>query len=101
MSAEDVESGVRVTLYTCPFLLIGGGSCTYKTSDRSRLLHHIAASVFGATHRGAITDICAEDYPWMTRLAYVYGAVSVFEGAVASSRTQLDLSYFESLVSQV
>ena len=37
MSVEDVATGVRLPLYSCPFF-----GCNAHFSDRTRFLHHVA-----------------------------------------------------------
>ena len=45
MSAEDLNVGMKLPLYSCPFL-----DCNFTTDDRHRFLHHVAGSAMDATH---------------------------------------------------
>ena len=74
MSVEDLATGVQLPLYTCPFK-----ACNFHTENRTFFLHHVAGGLSDDTHRSMIEDICGTDVPWMTRLDYVNGAVSVAE----------------------
>ena len=74
MSVEDLATGVQLPLYTCPFK-----ACNFHTENRTFFLHHVAGGLSDDTHRSMIEDICGTDLPWMTRLDYVNGAVSVAE----------------------
>ena len=66
LSVEDVQSGMALPLYSCPFT-----GCTFHASDRTLFLHHIAGGVRDRTHAYLIRDVCRTDITWMTNLDYV------------------------------
>ena len=74
MSVEDVATGVRLPLYSCPFF-----GCNAHFSDRARFLHHVAGGVSDTTHREALAQICCDDYSFLTPLDYVSRAVGEAE----------------------
>ena len=74
MTYDDVASGAKLPLYTCPYL-----DCTDCFNDRTTFLHHIAGGVSDRKHFEILDGICKSDLSWMTRLDYVYGAVAVAE----------------------
>ena len=79
MSIEDLNTGVRLPLYSCPFKCADGTSCNYHTDDRTLFLHHIAGGISDTTHAADIQRICCNDMPWFTPLDYVGGAVALAE----------------------
>ena len=82
LSVEDLNSGVKLPLYSCPFVGQDGTSCQFQTRDRALFLHHIAGGVRDRTHADQIVQVCETgetDVPWMTRLDYVQGAIAVAE----------------------
>ena len=74
LSAADVATGVRLPLYTCPFI-----NCNFHTNNRPRFLHHVAGGVSDATHKSLYDDICSGGETWLTRLDYISGAVAIAE----------------------
>ena len=74
MSAMDVNTGVRLPLYSCP-----STDCSYHSRNRELFLHHVAGGVSDTTHLEMLKQACGDALPWMTRLDYVYGAVAVAE----------------------
>ena len=79
MSKEDLNAGVRLPLYSCPFKGKDGTACRFHTDDRTAFLHHIAGGVSDATHKAEIEKICGHDMPWLTALDYVQAAVAIAE----------------------
>ena len=79
MTVEDVASGVRLPLYSCPFNHEDGSPCNYYTHDRTQFIHHIAAGVSDLTHDAMLRKICHSDNQWLTNLDYVYAAAAIAE----------------------
>ena len=50
MSIEDLNVGVKLPLYSCPFLGVDGKACHFNTNDRNLFLHHVAGGVLDKTH---------------------------------------------------
>ena len=50
MSVEDLNVGVKLPLYSCPFLGVDGKPCHFHTNDRHLFLHHVAGGVLDTTH---------------------------------------------------
>ena len=72
-SWEDTNSGWSLPLYSCPFK-----HCTFHTEKRVDFLIHLGG--VNSPHRADIERICwPPDTPYMTRMDYVNGAVSVHE----------------------
>ena len=75
ISWENTSSGYRLPLYSCPFK-----QCHYGTDDRCAFLLHLGGET--SPHRAAIEDICSPaSTPWLKRIDYVNGAISVHERA--------------------
>ena len=74
MTYDDVASGAKLPLYTCPYL-----DCSYSSNDRATFLHHVAGGVSDRQHIEMLSQICKDDCSWMTTLDYVYGAVAIAE----------------------
>ena len=79
LSVEDLRSGMKLPLYSCPFVGQDGASCQFQTRERTLFLHHIAGGVRDRTHADQIVQVCKTDVSWMTRLDYVQGAIAVAE----------------------
>ena len=74
LSVEDVATGVRLPMYTCPFL-----DCNAHFSDRSYFLHHVAGGVSDTTHRKVLEEVCGNNYSFLTPLDYISRAVGQAE----------------------
>lgn len=74
MSYNDVCSGIRLPLYSCPYI-----GCSFCTDDRCIFLHHVAGGVSDTTHLDIFEKILTEELDWIGRLDYVYGAAAVAE----------------------
>ena len=79
LTIEDLNQGLQLPLYSCPFVDKNNCGCTFHTTDRVLFLHHIAGGIGDPTHEREISLICKTDISWMSRLDYVYGAIAVAE----------------------
>ena len=79
MTVEDVQSGMGLPSYSCPFSNQGTAACIFHTCDRTLFLHHIAGGIRDMTHAGLIREVCKTDFPWITSLDYVQEAMSAAE----------------------
>ena len=79
LTATDLESGMKLPLYSCPFQDTNNGPCNFHTDDRELFLHHIAGGVKDETHAAEIAQICGQDITWMTNLDYIYKAMAIAE----------------------
>ena len=79
MTAADLETGMKLPLYSCPFQNNERGPCQFHTSDRTAFLHHVAGGAMDRAHAVELQEICKDDISWMTNLDYVHGALSVAE----------------------
>ena len=62
VSWDEVDSGVRLPLFSCPF-----SGCRYHTDDRVAFLKHLGSSRGTSPHADVIGRICGVDMQWMTR----------------------------------
>ena len=56
MSYNDVCSGIRLPLYSCPYM-----GCSFCTDDRCIFLHHVAGGVSDTTHLDISEKVLAEE----------------------------------------
>ena len=79
LSMEDLQSGMKLPLYSCPFVCDDGVSCRFHTDDRTHFTHHIAGGVRDRAHADLIAQVCKADVHWMTNRDYVQEAIAVAE----------------------
>ena len=74
-SFDDVESAIRLPLFSCPFR-----SCTYATDERAAFLSHLAsASETSTSHYNLVSKICSRFFSIASPLHFVYNAISTIE----------------------
>ena len=74
MTSEEVSSGNKLPLYSCPYI-----ESVHSSNERKAFLHHVTGGVLDSTHLQMVAGICGSDLKWMTHLDYVYGAVAIAE----------------------
>ena len=79
LQVRDLDLGIRIPLYSCPFKTENGCACNFHTSDRTLFIHHVAGGVADETHRQEIENICTPPISWMSNLDYVHGAIAIAE----------------------
>ena len=99
LSAEDIEKGVKLPLYSCPFVEGVDGPCTFATNNRNEFLHHICGGKQdkARTHVALLQRICPPDIEGMDNFAYVHEAMACAERerwplrGLTTTRRALDL----------
>ena len=56
MTSEDVSSGEKLPLYSCPYI-----GCVHASNDRTAFLHHVAGGASDNTHLDMVAGICGSD----------------------------------------
>ena len=79
LTQADVDTGMQLPSYTCPYKLGAGVGCDFATHDRTLYLHHVCGGVLDDTHAPLLASICPHDYVWMDRMTYVHEAMAVVE----------------------
>ena len=73
-SFQDVSSGIRLPLYSCPFK-----NCVFHSDHRIAFLKHLSADEPSSPHRKILRETCGQWLHNMTSLDFVYKAVSILE----------------------
>ena len=60
LSVDDLKTGARLPLYSCPFKQTDGSPCNFHTNDRSLFIHHVAGGVSDSSHYSALNSICKD-----------------------------------------
>ena len=76
ISWTDVETALRIPLYSCPFK-----GCICAASERLQFLFYLAGEQRPTSHYEEVHKIGGEYVEWMQTIVFIYGTITVRERA--------------------
>ena len=74
VSFTDVETAIRLPLFSCPFR-----GCAYATDERAAFLRHLASPTETVGHYALVRTLCGRHFSIASPLDFVYSAISIIE----------------------
>ena len=74
VSFTDVETAIRLPLFSCPFR-----GCAYATDERAAFLRHLASPTETFGHYALVRNLCGRHFSIASPLDFVYSAISIIE----------------------